>query len=1191
MILNRNFGKMKKVLQYFSGCILMAVMVILLSCIPAYAEEKETIYIGDSRTVGMRSAITGVWDDSYNQLRDDYGVWVAKCGMGYQWFTNTAVDKASSYLKEGNKNLVILMGCNDMPYTDRGDTYINYIKNHESEFAANNISVYYVSVNPVGHKNGGTETYFVNDNGVIQLTNAKSCEPFNSYMEANLPSSVTYIDTYSKLIQNGYATTDGLHYTKETYEVIFSTIESVISADESDVSKSKCLSSRVYDYEYYVNHNADAAAACGTDGSVSSKTKAFAHFITTGLAEGSQASAFFNINDYMELNPSVAETYDNDPVQCLQHYLSYGYSEGRATLQEEHATIYYGPYYMSQYSELQSTYGNSDGSVNYTGLMEHFLKFGINEGLHASATFDVEAYKNNYRDLRVKYGDSTEDYYWDYAYYGSVNGLDAVNYLEFQGVTEQDGQDYSAVYDYNYFRTKYPDVEAEFGDDEVATLANFVRWGMPAGRQGSEEFNVNIYKENYPNLVATYGSNLKGYYLHYIWWGKAAGLVANERIASEPVTVQNGQDYSAVYDYDYFRTKYPDVADAFGDDDVATLANFVRWGMEGGRQGNEEFNVNIYMQNYPELVSVYGTNLKGYYMHYIWWGKDAGLIANEVIPHTATTVQNGQDYSAVYDYEYFRTKYPEVAEIFGDDDVATLANFVRWGMEGGRQGNEEFNVQIYMQNYPDLVKTYGSNLKGYYMHYIWWGKAAGLVANEVLEHKATTVQNGFDYSAVYNFDYFQTAYPDVRAEFGDDDVATLANFVRWGMPAGRQGSEEFNLEIYKANYPQLVSTYGSNNAGYYLHYCRWGQAAGLNARELLPHEATTVQNGFDYADVYDFDYFQTKYPDVRAEFGDDDVKTLANFVRWGMPAGRQGSEEFDVNIYMQNYPELIKVYGTSDLSGYYLHYIRWGKAAGLNAKTLLDSEDLTVSSVDETDSDSAVETDSTVKADSATEADSAVKTDSATEDAEKTDSVAEKTEAKDSTEEVKAAGAEAVENAATDTEAKADDEKAESSAAESTVAENASAESTAAESETEEVNRFAIGETGLQLTGLDENNGSFTNYGVDQNYDQLWAEGTKKEAYMEYKTTKDGTELCLTVERYALDDCKDLQQYFEKKQMTYDEACAENEKVGDINVLYYYAEDGQPMLFITDAEKAYVCTFKAYDADVNVLLGYLKKTA
>lgn len=52
------------------------------------------------------------------------------------------------------------------------------------------------------------------------------------------------------------------------------------------------------------------------------------------------------------------------------------------------------------------------------------------------------------------------------------------------------------------------------------------------------------------------------------------------------VTVYNGVDYSAVFDYNYYISNNGDIKAAFGDDDVAVLAHFVNYGMSEGRRKN-----------------------------------------------------------------------------------------------------------------------------------------------------------------------------------------------------------------------------------------------------------------------------------------------------------------------------------------------------------------------------------------------------------------------------------------------------------------------------------------------------------------------------------------------------------------------------------------------------------------------------
>lgn len=88
-------------------------------------------------------------------------------------------------------------------------------------------------------------------------------------------------------------------------------------------------------------------------------------------------------------------------------------------------------------------------------------------------------------------------------------------------------------------------------------------------------------------------------------------------------------------------------------------------------------------------------------------------------------VYQGVDYSAVYNFEYYCNRYPDIRVLFGNDPAAALRHFVNNGMAEGRQGNENFNVAIYKQNYADLRNLYGDNLKLYYLHYINCGYREG----------------------------------------------------------------------------------------------------------------------------------------------------------------------------------------------------------------------------------------------------------------------------------------------------------------------------------------------------------------------------------------------------------------------------------------------------------------------------------
>lgn len=127
--------------------------------------------------------------------------------------------------------------------------------------------------------------------------------------------------------------------------------------------------------------------------------------------------------------------------------------------------------------------------------------------------------------------------------------------------TVRDGIDWSPVFDVNYYKNRYPDLQKAFGNNYAAYLDHFLNYGMKEGRQASDTFDVKYYKNKYPDLQKAYGNNLGQYYRH-----------------------------------------------------------FIIYGIKEGRQGSATFNVQTYKKLYGDLQKAYGNNLKQYYSHYNLWG-------------------------------------------------------------------------------------------------------------------------------------------------------------------------------------------------------------------------------------------------------------------------------------------------------------------------------------------------------------------------------------------------------------------------------------------------------------------------------------------------------------------------------------------------------------------------------------------
>lgn len=87
----------------------------------------------------------------------------------------------------------------------------------------------------------------------------------------------------------------------------------------------------------------------------------------------------------------------------------------------------FDPYfYETKYSDLQAALDTAItvGTVKNTHenriwwLYQHFLKYGMSEGRQGCEGFDVQRYKEAYKDLRDAFGDDYKPYYYHYIQYG-----------------------------------------------------------------------------------------------------------------------------------------------------------------------------------------------------------------------------------------------------------------------------------------------------------------------------------------------------------------------------------------------------------------------------------------------------------------------------------------------------------------------------------------------------------------------------------------------------------------------------------------------------------------------------------------------------------------------------------------------------------------------------------------------------
>ena len=162
----------------------------------SFSDDRRTVFIGDSRTVGMEMYCGG--------NPDEY--WSAKNSMGYSWMVSTGIPNVE-YLIDENTDVVILMGVNDLGNVYQ---YIDYINQKAAEWKRLGARTFFVSVTPV-------------DDGRSPNAKNSRIESFNTYAQENL-KDVYYIDAYSR-IRYTFGSPDGIHFDGNTYRDIYQIIK------------------------------------------------------------------------------------------------------------------------------------------------------------------------------------------------------------------------------------------------------------------------------------------------------------------------------------------------------------------------------------------------------------------------------------------------------------------------------------------------------------------------------------------------------------------------------------------------------------------------------------------------------------------------------------------------------------------------------------------------------------------------------------------------------------------------------------------------------------------------------------------------------------------------------------------------------------------------------------------------------
>ena len=159
-------------------------------------------FIGDSRVVDM----------SYVSEEFDY---VCKATAEYDWLEGEGKAYIEEKLQDDSLNIVFAFGLNDL---ENADKYSAYYRDLKARYGDRKI--WFLSVGPVIDG--------ANEEGIFN----KDIESFNEKISDSVPGD--YIDMYSYLTDgDGFVTSDGLHYTKDTYKEVLQYILAVVTVGKT----------------------------------------------------------------------------------------------------------------------------------------------------------------------------------------------------------------------------------------------------------------------------------------------------------------------------------------------------------------------------------------------------------------------------------------------------------------------------------------------------------------------------------------------------------------------------------------------------------------------------------------------------------------------------------------------------------------------------------------------------------------------------------------------------------------------------------------------------------------------------------------------------------------------------------------------------------------------------------------------
>ena len=227
----------------------------------------------------------------------------------------------------------------------------------------------------------------------------------------------------------------------------------------------------------------------GTDGD--DRLQGIENIQFADMTVAASAAAVFDPWEYLASNGDLIHAFGANPQAGFDHYVNYGFLEGRATHSFDALE------YIASNPDLIRAFGD-----NPVAGEEHYVKFGFLEG-RATHSFDALEYIASNPDLIRAIGDNPAVGEEHYVKFGFLEGrathsFDAIEYI-----------------------ASNPDLARAFGANPLAGEEHYVKFGFLEGR-ATHSFDPLEYIASNPDLIQAFGDNPLVGEEHYV---RSAGFL------------------------------------------------------------------------------------------------------------------------------------------------------------------------------------------------------------------------------------------------------------------------------------------------------------------------------------------------------------------------------------------------------------------------------------------------------------------------------------------------------------------------------------------------------------------------------------------------------------------------------------------------------------------------------------------